>query len=214
VSFEAVLPGLIAFGFGIYLLILYIGNRDDEFEHNKMMVFMAIGMIVGTLFLLMEMAFSSSWVMLAFVALLEELSKFVILNRKKYQGKRSTVWYGAAMGFIMGAIIAAEMMYLSPSGSDVNEQAYWIISFTAISFSYTALHGSTAALIGYGSANNAGMRYLWKAFFIHFFFVLIPFVPMPKEYALLLMAAYAGFNYIRIHDTLGRERFKIERISG
>ena len=213
-TFEAVIPGLIAFGFGIYLLILYIGDRDDEFDHNKMLLFMAVGMIIGTLFLIAEMPFSASWILLAFVALFEELTKFIILNRKKYQGELSTMWYGAAMGFIMGAIISAEMMYLSPPSPLLNEKAYWLISFTAISFSYTAMHGSTGALIGFGSYSNAGMKYLWKAVFVHFLFFLIPFAPIPKEFAILLLAAYSGFNYIRIHDTLGRERFKIERISG
>ena len=213
-SFEAVIPGIIAFGFAIYFLVLYIGDRDEEFEHNKMLIFMSIGMIVGTLFLLLDMAFSASWILLAFVALLEELTKFVILNRKKYQGVQSTIWYGAAMGFIMGGIISAEMMYLSPPGEAANEKLYWIISFTAIAFSYTTMHGATGALIGYGSAENMGMKYMWKAVFIHFLFYLIPFVPLPKEYDILLLAAYSGFNYLRIHDILSRERFKIERISG
>ncbi len=210
------MPGLIAFGFGIYFLLLYVGDRDDEFDHNRMVIFMAIGMIIGTFFLVLEMPFSHSWILLAFVVLLEELTKFIILNRKKYQGERSTIWYGASMGFVMGAIISAEMMYLSPPGSDIHEKIYWLISFTAISFSYTLMHGATGALIGYGSATNAGMKYLWKAFSIHFLLALIPFVPIPKEFALLLMAAYSGFNYLRVRDIIysDRERFKIERISG
>ncbi len=213
-SFQVFIPGLISFGLGVYLLLLYIGDNDSEFDHNKMLIFMAMGIVIGSIFLVVEMAFSYSWVLLGLVALFEELTKFIILNRKKYQGERATIWYGAAMGFTMGAIISAEMMYLSPPGSDIHDKAYWMISFTAIAFSYTAVQGSTGALIGYGSYAGAGMKYLWKATFIQFFLFLIPFVPMPKEFALLLMAAYAGFNYLRIHDTLGRERFKIERISG
>ena len=215
-AFETILPGLIAFGFGIYFLLLYVGERDDEFNHNKMLIFMAVGMIVGTFFLILEMPFSGSWILLAFVALLEEMTKFIILNRKKYQGEISTIWYGASMGFIMGAIISAEMMYLSPPGNAPGEKAYWVISFTAIAFSYTLMHGATGALIGYGSATNSGMKFLWKAFFIHFLLALIPFVPIPKEYTLLLMAAYSGFNYLRVRDIIysDRERFKIERISG
>ncbi len=196
-AFESLIIGLVTLSPPIFFLYMYVGEHENEFMHNKMMLYMAMGLILGTVFWVFERLFFSM-VMLIFIAFLEELTKSVILNRKSVQSKKEAVWYGSALGFIMGAIMVSEMMY-GDYMSWGSIEPWSIISFFALSVSYSAMHGSTAALIGYGSYTNRSWRYLFKAYLIHVLFVLIFFLQISREVMIVLLVLYTMFNYVRVY---------------
>ena len=211
-ALESVIIGLIAFSPPILLLYFYLGDREEEFKHEKMVLYMAYGIVIGTVFCVLEIKYMVSIVMMVFLAFFEELTKYVVLNRRALQGKKEAVWYGASMGFMIGGITVGEMMYVDyMAGSSMDAQ--WVVSFFGLAFSYSAMHGATGTILGYGSYSGGGMRYLWKAFFIHILFVLVFFLSIMGILAVLILVAYTAFNYVRAYDMVVGERFKTGRIS-
>ncbi len=184
----------------ILFIYLYAGDHEREFMHNKMMVYMGVGLIIGTIFWVLETAFFTL-VMLLLIGFIEELTKSVILNRKSLQGKREAVWYGSAMGFIMGAIMVAEMMY-GAYRAEGTIDAWAAISFFGLAVSYSAMHGSTGALIGYGSYTNRSWKYLFRAYFIQVLFILILFLGLSAPVIIVLLVLYTMFNYVRVYWTI------------
>ena len=184
----------------ILFIYLYAGDHEREFMHNKMMVYMGVGLIIGTIFWVLETAFFTL-VMLLLIGFIEELTKSVILNRKSIQRKREAVWYGSAMGFIMGAIMVAEMMY-GAYRAEGTIDAWAAISFFGLAVSYSAMHGSTGALIGYGSYTNSSWRYLFRAYFIQVLFILILFLGLSAPVIIVLLVLYTMFNFVRVYWTI------------
>ncbi len=198
-SLESLTIAVVTLSPPILFLYLYTGDHEREFMHNKMMLYMAMGLILGTVFWTIERLYFALY-LLIFIAFLEQLTKSIILNRKQIQGKRSAIWYGSAMGFVMGAIMVSEMMYASYVVSGID--SWSIVSFFGLASSYSALHGSTGALIGYGSYKNQLWRYLFKAYFIHVLFILILFLGLYPPLILILLLLYSMFNMVRVYRML------------
>ena len=208
-AFESLIIALITLSPPILFIYLYAGEHEREFMHNKMMVYMAMGIILGTIFWLLEvMTYGNILVLMAslyfdvlpyllFIALFEELIKSIILNRKNRQGKRDTVWYGAAMGFVIGGIMSAEMMYQSLLIFPNLPEIY--VYFFALSVSFSAMHGSTGALIGYGSYTNRSWKHLFRAYLIHILFILIFFLGLSAPVLVVVLVLYSMFNLVRVY---------------
>ncbi len=196
-AFETLLIALATLSPPIFFLYMYVGEHENEFMHNRMMLYMGMGLVLGTIFWVFERIFFILY-MLIFIAFLEELIKSVILNRKSVQSKKEAIWYGAALGFIMGGIMVAEMMY-GDFRSSGKVDGWSVVSFFALSVSYSAMHGSTGALIGYGSYVNRPWKYLMKAFLIHVLFLLILLMGFSPPVTLVLLAMYTMFNYVRVY---------------
>lgn len=196
-AIEPLIIGLVTLSPPVFFLYMYVGDHENEFMHNRMMLYMAIGFALGAVFWIFERVYFSIS-MLLFIGFLEELTKSIILNRKSLQGRKEAAWYGSAMGFIMGAIMVAEMMYgdyISSGGIT----PWSVVSFFGLAVSLSAMHGSTAALIGYGSYRNRSWRYLFRAYLIHVLFILILFLGLSREVIIILLVLYAMFNYVRVY---------------
>ncbi len=163
--------GLISFAPAILILYKVLGDREAYFKHNKVFFMLAFGMLVGMLIGLFSLTIPLHvffW-SLALVALIE-LTKFIVLMTKPFRLKHDTTFYGMAMGIGIAPVMVflygyfAALIEISPKTA---------IFIGLLSISYTFIHASTGAFIGYGCYKGEFWRYFLKAFMISGFHGLL-----------------------------------------
>lgn len=217
------LASAIGIGFsmmGLYLMLKRPYTKVEYFDYQKMFLMYIVGMLLGIFGSVFNSWYASYappdpsyfvedfiFVVIVF-AVLEEMLKFVVLNRKKYRGKQETTFYGVSLGFGYGALIAVSTAFVSFSISPVAYTAYGVILIIATSFCLIFLHGTLGCLIGYGCATMKGMKYLLIAILgqiILNFLILITgyanLLEIPEVAAIFISAALlyvaAIYQYVR-----------------
>ncbi len=155
---------LIGFGPAIVLLYFVLGKFEGYFKDNKALFMVTFGMAIGLfigIFSLYLPIYDFLWA-LALIFLIE-LIKFVILLRKPFRLKHDATFYGMALGIGM----ASTMVFIYGYFAELTEiNARVVAMVLLLSYNYNLIHGSTGAIIGYGSYKGEFWSYFFKAFII------------------------------------------------
>ncbi len=158
------LIGIITFAPAIFVLYKVMGDYDPYFKHNKAFFMIALGLLVGLIVGLFTFAFPFDIFMVTLaVVILLELIKFVVLLSKPFRLKHDATFYGISMG--VGMVPMMLFIYFYFAGLTELHFSTALFMFL-ISVSYTFVHSSTGAYIGYGCYVGEFWRYFIKAVII------------------------------------------------
>jgi hypothetical protein len=149
------------------LILLYISLKEWEGEYadKTLFIMFIIGIILGFIAALIEIfTLSSGLLIIVLFPILEQIMKTMVLNLKRFHGKRSSVIYGLSLGLGFGSIFTPVSMILA------NIEASSPITLFAIligSIGIIFIHGVTGALIGYGVFIERLFTYYIIAFIVH-----------------------------------------------
>ena len=129
--------------------------------------------------------------------LFEESFKLVWLNRRKYQGRFDTTFYGVPLGTGIAASGVVAAAWASRDG------LYVPLTFTLLviySVGLGLINADTGALIGFGASRGEMWPYFLRAVAVRFAYgaFLFPFIlpGIPDLYAALSVATAAGFGFL------------------
>lgn len=155
---------LIGFVPTIVLLFFVLGKFEGYFIDNKAFFLIFLGMIIGLfigIFSFYIPIYDFFWA-LALISLIE-LIKLLILMQKPFRLKHDATFYGMGLG--IG--IASTMIFVYGFYSGLTElQLITVSAVFLLSYNYNLIHGSTGAIIGYGSYRGEFWNYFFKAFII------------------------------------------------
>jgi hypothetical protein len=203
---------LVAFLLGILpgIGILWISLRRFDrpyvdrtlFDDRRVFGSLAVGLVFGTVasvFALSIPRIDIVGVLIALSAsfLFEESFKLVWLNRRAYQGRFDTTFYGvplgtgiAASGVVAAAWATREILYVP--------ETFTLLVIYSIGLGL--INADTGALIGFGASRGEMWRYFLRAIVVRFAYgaFLFPFIlpGIPDFYAALSVATAAGFGLL------------------
>jgi hypothetical protein len=198
---------LVAFllGIGPGLVILWFSLRRFDRPHVSHTLFddrrvfgsLAVGLVFGTIASLFARFLSggnlvSVIVAVAVTLVFEESFKLVWLNRRSYQGRFDTTFYGiplgvgaAASGFVATALVNRADLYVPE-----------ILALLVVySIGFGLINADTGALIGFGASRGDMWGYFLRAILVRLAYgaFLLPFVLRIGEVAALSVSTAAGF---------------------
>src|SRR3972149_5412377 len=160
--------GALLLGIGPALAVLWVSLRRFDRPHVSKSLFddrrvfssLAVGMVFGVFasalnVLLPRSNLAGSLLVLAVVLLFEELFKLVYLNRRSYQGRFDTTFYGVTLG--VGAASTAVW-----GGQDFLLPGV-IVPLALISLGLSLVNATTGSFIGLGASRGQMLRPLARA---------------------------------------------------
>jgi len=196
--FVAFLLGILP-GIGILWVSLRRFDRPHVdhtlFDDRRVFGGLAAGLVFGTVASVLTLSLSgyeSLWVFVAAVVL-EESFKLVYLNRRSYQGRFDTTFYGIPLGIGIAASGVVVSAWLSRDTLYVPETLGLLL---VLSVSLGLVNADTGSIIGFG----ASRKEMWPSFlraigfrFAHAAF-LFPFILRVDEpFSAISAATSAGF---------------------
>ena len=168
------------------LILLYISLKGFEgvYKDKSLFLVFVIGIIMGV-------ASASFRIIIPFIpllittiavfAFLDQLMKTILLNLPRLQRKKETVLYGLALGLGFGSSYTPYMIIIG--SSQIPDSTLSLIALVIFgSIGYILVHGSTAALLGYGIFKDQLMKYLLLTLFIHIVFNAFADLADPRLY--------------------------------
>src|SRR3990172_988841 len=177
--------GALLLGIGPALAVLWVSLRRFDRPHVSKSLFddrrvfssLAVGMVFGVFasalnVLLPRSNLAGSLLVLAVVLFFEELFKLVYLNRRSYQGRFDTTFYGVPLG--VGAASTAVVASAVWGGQDFLLPGV-IVPLALISLGLSLVNATTGSFIGLGAsrgqmlrpvARAVGVRYAHAAFLL------------------------------------------------
>src|SRR5688572_4942963 len=201
---------LVAFllGIGPGLVILWFSLRRFDRPHVSHTLFddrrvfgsLAVGLVFGTIASLFARFLSggnlvSVIVAVAVTLVFEESFKLVWLNRRSYQGRFDTTFYGiplgvgaAASGFVATALVNRADLYVPEI----------LAMLVVYSIGFGLINADTGALIGFGASRGDMWGYFLRAILVRLAYgaFLLPFVLRIGEVAALSVGTAAGFGVL------------------
>jgi len=164
------------------LVLYYVLNTYEEYlKDSTLYAFFAGGMIVGMVSFVLHLLIDpqifgfldlSILIFVLAFAVLEELTKYVILYLKWFKAQFSTTYYGLSYGLGFGATsiisIAYRDFYLYPEKT--LENPFVLPTFFFLGLGFVGLHATTGGFIGYASAKKMRWNGLILALGFHLVF--------------------------------------------
>lgn len=163
VDWPIVLGGVVPIVGALGILFVSYGPYDGHFKDNVLFLFFMGGLFGGMALAVFELLlllpadslYIAAMVLLGF-PVLEQLLKLLVLNRRKYQEERTTIFYGGSLGLGL-----ATMLALFKSQRDVPLTPYAelgalfgeplrFLEFAAIAASILLAHFATGIVLGDG----------------------------------------------------------------
>ncbi len=175
------------------VMILVLGKYEKQFDEKQLFLTFIFAIIAAALSMLVASlaSFRNWFVLFVILAVLSTIVESMLLNRRKFFGTQSAVFYGTALGLGFGTLVGT---YLSKLYTDV---ALWAISAFAIMLA----HASAGTLSGYGSFKKV-KKYLALSIAVKlgFYFAVTGFITekLSANYAIAgasLAGAIALFAY-------------------
>ncbi len=177
-NYDMFIAGAIGFAPAILLMFYTLKNytypavERPFFDDRKVFFMFAVGIIIGVILSSVNYLFFTGGVesLLIFAilfALLEELTKFVILNMKRFLQKLDTTFYGVTLGLGIGSTtgFGAAFFALTALKGLVGPLDYVFLILLATQLVF--LHGATATTIAIGSARGNPWPFLVQAILVH-----------------------------------------------
>jgi len=157
----AVLPQAIIFlGIIPALVLLYISLKGYEGIYKEKTVFITfiVGILVGAVSIIIEyLTLGIGILSIILFPILEQISKTMILNIKRFQDKRETTIYGLSLGVGFGSVFIP--YYIIITTPTQTGDLYTISSAFLGSLGILLLHGSTGVTLGYGVYSSKLPKY-------------------------------------------------------
>lgn len=177
-NYDMFIAGAIGFAPAILLMFYTLKNytypavERPFFDDRKVFFMFAVGIIIGVILSSVNYLFFTGGVesLLIFAilfALLEELTKFVMLNMRRFLQKLDTTFYGVTLGLGIGSTtgFGAAFFALTALKGLVGPLDYVFLILLATQL--VLLHGATATAIAIGSARGNPWPFLVQAILVH-----------------------------------------------
>ena len=176
-------------GFGPAMIVVWFSLRKYDypyvkgtcFDDRRVFFLLAIGMVVGTILLVMErmvyplfkvvdadgIYFSPIMFFLVYVlglGMVHTLIKFVILNFPPIQGRPDSQFYGVSLGAGVSATWIVGFGYISLSIDGGMADLATLAALTVLSMNTALIHSSAGAILGVSTARKEGMMGLMGGF--------------------------------------------------
>jgi hypothetical protein len=201
---------LVAFllGIGPGLVILWVSLRRFDRPHVSHTLFddrrvfgsLAVGLVFGTIASLFARFLSGGNLVSVVVAVaatfvFEESFKLVWLNRRSYQGRFDTTFYGIPLGVGAAASGVVATAWASRDSLYVPETFALLIVY---SVGLGLISANTGAFIGFGASRGDMWRYFLRAVLVRLAYgaFLLPFFLRIGEVAALSLSTGAGFGLL------------------
>lgn len=156
---SAVPQTLLFIGIAPALILLYITLKgyDGIYREKTIFIMFMVGITAGVISIVVE-SFTRQlgYIVILIFPILEQMFKTMILNLRRYQGKRETPIYGLALGVGFGSVFTPYYLILASTAATESFSVY-IILF--ISTATIILHGATGVLLGFGIYKKELMKY-------------------------------------------------------
>jgi hypothetical protein len=150
------------------LILFYISLRGYEeiFHFKNVFITLVIGMIIGVIAIIIEANTAAVAVLFIILyPLLEQLFKTMILNLRRFQGRKVTVIYGLSLGLGFGSIFILLALILLYMGGSVD--TFSLILTVLGSLGIIMLHGATGLYIGFGVYSYKLIKYVLLSILLH-----------------------------------------------
>jgi len=201
----------------LFLMFISLKGYDGYYKEKLIFLTFVVGIVLGVIVVLIE-AYSAA-VGIYFIILypiLEQLSKTIVLNFRRFHGKKETPIYGLSIGLGFGSIfIPASLILLNLQGTYTNVT----ISISVIaSVGIILIHAATGICIGYGVYKYSLLKYLLFAILLYLPVTVLTFlsslIKIDKlqlailPYGIILYWYFTTQIMVRIKDQKGRKKSK------
>jgi hypothetical protein len=143
------------------LIILYIGLKGYEGHFKDKLIFLTfiVGIIIGFISAVIELFTTRGIGLIIYIVLfpiLEQLSKTIVLNLRRFQEKQETTIYGLSLGLGFGSVFTPAAIIMG----NFQEINFAFIAAIIGSFGIILFHAATGAIIGYGVYSHKLSTYL------------------------------------------------------
>ena len=203
----------------IFLLYFTLAPYEKYFKDRPLFLIFMGGMVLGGFIFFFESFIFYPELLLFLIGfpLLEQISKIVILNLPRFQGKMGTTFYGGALGLGFGSSIGfLNIFSMQRGGTDIGI-AIWIYLLV---LSILLFHCSTGTWLGYGIRMGSKWKYFFYSFLAQIpLYSMIPIMdkytkmvsPIALVYALILyLYTYRSFLPMSIPDD-ERRKIRMEK---
>src|SRR5439155_218730 len=172
------------------------------FDDRRVFGSLAVGLVFGTIASVFALSIPRTDIVGVLVAvsasfLFEESFKLVWLNRRRYQGRFDTTFYGVPLGT---GIAASGVVAAAWASRDVLYVPETFALLVLYSIGLGLINADTGALIGFGASRGEMWRYFLRAIAVRFAYgaFLFPFIlpGIPDVYAALSVTTAAGFGLL------------------
>jgi hypothetical protein len=199
------------------LILLYISLKEwqGEYAEKTLFIMFILGIALGFTAALIEIfTISSGIFVIVLFPILEQLMKTMVLNLRRYHGKRSSVIYGLSLGLGFGSIFTPVSMILA------NIETSSIPTLFAVligSIGFIFIHCATGALLGYAVFTEKLVPYFTLALAIHIpitlWFFITDYFQMSQLQIGIIVYGIIAYLIIkkRVVDNVLRQREKRKR---
>lgn len=176
------------------IMLIFLGKHEKQFDEKQLFMTFIFAIIAAALSMLVASlaSFQNWFVLFVILAALSTIVESLLLNRQKFFGTPSAVFYGTAFGLGFGTLVGT---YFSKLYTDT---FLWLISAFAILLAQAA----AGTVAGYGSSQKKKVKYILLSFGVKlgFYFAVTGFVTLSTyaNYAIsgaCLAGAAAIFAY-------------------
>ncbi len=142
------------------VMILVLGKYEKQFDEKQLFLTFIFAIIVGAFgmfvsSLIASISSGSGLVFFVVLAVICTITESLLINRKKFFGTISAIFYGTAFGLGFGSIVGT---YLSGKTFSQIYPYWWLWLMAALCTIF--LHASAGTLSGFGSAQKKKIKFL------------------------------------------------------
>jgi RsiW-degrading membrane proteinase PrsW (M82 family) len=182
------------------LLFFSLKNYESSFEERTLFRLFIWGIFLGLIAVFFEFTFFSldprrpmSYQIISIpgLALFQALVKLMVLNRKKFQAKRETTFYGLSLGLGFAAICSFSYSFAAVT-PDIKAGAYYsALLVIMITFGNLLLQGAGGAILGCGSTSRKIFKFLGCVVLTYSIFNFVKFITFQNVIRVELSAIIA-----------------------
>lgn len=201
--FLGVIPALI-------LLFITLKGYDEIYKEKTMFLMFIAGVIIGIVSIIIESVTSRQVPLIVFFTIypfLEQTFKTVVLNLRRFQGKKVTPIYGLSLGVGFGSVFTPYLMIVTSGSKDPN---IIYLAFAA-SLGVIIINGATGVLIGYGVYTSELTKYLISSVLLTIpipIFFIVPYAALALIPYGLILYWYSTMIILPRIKTKSRKRAK------
>ncbi len=164
----------------LFFLYLSLSGYEKYYKDKTIFIIFITGIILGFIAAFVQFYFYAiSIISLILLAFFDQLIKTIILNLRRFQGKKETPIYGLAMGLGFGSSFTPFMMLAASKSQEIPDNTF-IISLIALgTMGLILFHGATGAYIGFGVFSGKLFKKLLISIILEIplsFFVILTFI--------------------------------------
>jgi hypothetical protein len=217
-NYDMMIAGAIGFAPAIALMFYTLRNytypavERPFFDDRKVFFMFAVGIMIGVVLASVNYLFISgdaiSLIMYALLfVLLEELTKFVILNMKRFLQKLDTTFYGVTLGLGIGSTTGFGAAFFALNALQGLAGPLDYVFLVLLSTQLVLLHGATTTTIAIGSARGNPWPFLIQAIMVHLAvnLLMVPYYLGENPLGFISFALSLGFlalYYRHVYGTM------------